>query len=89
MDQGEYAQDSGRLEEVHIYLRNSQKKAHFIRVRKSLTFEDLKEVVSNKLRIGSDKLVLFLKGEHLQAKQTVSLSEKNIVHVVNIDRMKR
>jgi len=74
---------------VHIYLRNSQKKAHFIRVRKSLSFEELRDVVSNKLRTNSDKLVLFLKGEQLAVNQTVSLSEKNIVHVVNMDRVNR
>lgn len=74
---------------MHIYLRNSQKKAHFIRVRKSLSFEELRDVVSNKLRTNSDKLVLFLKGEQLAANQTVSLSEKNIVHVVNMDRVNR
>ena len=74
---------------MHIYLRNSQKKAHFIRVRKSLSFEELRDVVSNKLRTNSDKLVLFLKGEQLAVNQTVSLSEKNIVHVVNMDRVNR
>lgn len=88
MEQEQNSQNN-RAEEVHIYLRNSQKKAHFIRVRKSLNVEDLRQVVSNKLRTSSEKLVMFLKGEQLQANQQVSLSEKNIVHVVNLDRVNR
>jgi hypothetical protein len=33
--------------------------------------------------------VLFLRGEQIAPAQTVTLSEKNIVHVVNLDRVNR
>lgn len=77
------------MQEVHIYLRNSQKKAHYIRVAKEISHEDLRVVVSDKLRVDSQKLVLFLKGEEILAEQAVTLNEKNIVHVVNLDHVNK
>ena len=76
-------------EEVHIYLRNSQKKAHYIKVNKEINHNDLRNVVSGRLRLEPEKVVMFFKGEKIATEQVVNLTEKNIVHVVNLDRVHR
>lgn len=52
-------------DEVHIYLRNSQKRAHYIRLPREVNEEQLRRTVSDKLKIVPEKLILFLKGEQL------------------------
>lgn len=59
------ASDTNALEEVPIYLRNSQKRAHLIRIQKEINQKDLLRVVSERLKIAADKLILFHKGEEL------------------------
>lgn len=61
-------------EDVHIYLRNSQKKAYLIRIQKEINHHDLCKIVSEKLKIESSKLMLFLKGEEVMSHQTVALT---------------
>lgn len=55
--------DATTQEDVHIYLRNSQKKALLIRIRKEINHHDLSKIVSEKLKIEPTKLMLFLKGD--------------------------
>ena len=74
---------------MHIYLRNSQKKAHYIKVEKEQNHDDLRKVVSSRLRVDAEKIVMFFRGEKINREETVSLCEKNIVHVINVDRVNR
>jgi hypothetical protein len=57
--------DGVEAEEVHIYIRNSQKRAHFIKIRKEIGYEEIRRIVSEKIKVPTEKLVLFLKGEQL------------------------
>lgn len=50
-------------DEVHIYLRNSQKRAHYIRIPKEIVHHELRRIVSERLKVQAEKLILFLKGE--------------------------
>lgn len=38
-------------EEVHIYLRNSQKRAHYIRIQKEISHSDLCKIVSDRIKV--------------------------------------
>lgn len=76
-------------DEVHIYLRNSQKRAHYIKIRKDVSEHEIRRIVSEKLRLAPEKLVLFLKGEQIVQDSTVTLHDKNIVHVVNLDNVNK
>lgn len=89
MDNHSHVSNAATLEEVHIYLRNSQKKAHLISILKEVSQHELRRIVSDKLKIAPEKLVFFLKGEEITTNQTVTLHEKNIVHVVNLDNVNK
>lgn len=76
-------------DDVHIYLRNSQKRAHYIRIQKEIGHQDLRRIVSDRLKIPAETLLHFLKGEEIKVDQTVSLGDKNIVHVVNLNNAEK
>ena len=54
-----------------------------------MNHDDLRNVVSSRLRIEPEKIVMFFKGEKIETEQKVAMTEKNIVHVVNLDRVHR
>ena len=45
------ASNNASSEDVHIYLRNSQKKAYLIRIQKEINHQELCRIVSEKLKI--------------------------------------
>jgi hypothetical protein len=60
-------------EEVNIYLRNSQKRAHFVKIKRLSDYRSILRMVSEKLKVPSERLVLFLKGEQLIQNERISL----------------
>lgn len=75
--------------EVQIYLRNSQKRAHLLRLPRHLDSDQLLPLASQKLNLPADRLLLFLKGERIHSGQQLTLTEKCILHAVDLAQVQR
>lgn len=51
-----------KIEYVNVYIRNSQKRAYVINIKRNIHVEELRNIISDKLSIQKEKLYLVLKG---------------------------
>lgn len=67
-----------------IYLRNSQKKAVAVTVPQNPTYAQLKHLACSRLSIEDAAARLFFRGELLGEDNKLQLSQKSIIHCVNL-----
>ena len=74
--------DSNDSEElVKVFARKVDKKTKSLKLPQSIEGQELKSIISFKLNIPFDDLILYAKGELI--KEEVSLESKTIIHAID------